>query len=154
MLNADTVFAIIAVGVFLVELLGIIAAVHAVMNARTSQAAIAWGISRVTFPWLALVLYAIFGRNKFKGYVSLRSLRDEAIHHLIDDLLADALEKKLIREEFSESEIAFTRLADMPITRYNKSQLLVDGDETFRSIFDGIDLAGEAEFDQVFHEIE
>ena len=47
----------------------------------------------------------------------------------------------MIREEFSESEIAFTQLAEMPITHYNKSQLLVDGDETFSSIFDGIDSA-------------
>jgi hypothetical protein len=38
------------------------------MNARTFQGAIAWAISLVTFPWLALVLYAIFGRNKFNGY--------------------------------------------------------------------------------------
>ena len=71
MLNADAVFMIVAIVVPLVELLGIIAAVHAVMNARTSQGAIAWGISLVTFPWLALILYAIFGRNKFKGYVLL-----------------------------------------------------------------------------------
>jgi cardiolipin synthase len=39
------------------------------MNVRTSQSAIAWAISLVTFPWLALVLYAIFGRNKFNGYI-------------------------------------------------------------------------------------
>jgi cardiolipin synthase len=63
----------------LLELLGIIAAVHAIMNARTSQGAIAWGISLVTFPWLALILYAIFGRNKFKGYTSLRNLRDKSM---------------------------------------------------------------------------
>ena len=40
------------------------------MNARTSQGAIAWAISLVTFPWLALALYAIFGRNKFNGYLA------------------------------------------------------------------------------------
>ena len=68
MLNSDTVFFIVAILVPLVELLGILAAVHAVMNARTAQGAIAWGISLLTFPWIALVLYAIFGRNKFKGY--------------------------------------------------------------------------------------
>jgi cardiolipin synthase len=56
---------IFAIVVSMMELLGIIAAIHAIMNARTSQGAIAWGISLVTFPWIALVLYAIFGRNKF-----------------------------------------------------------------------------------------
>jgi cardiolipin synthase len=140
-LNADVGLSILAAAVTLVELVGIIAAIHAVMNARTSQAAIAWGISLVTFPWVALVLYAVFGRNKFKGYVVLRSLRDEAIHHLVGDLLAEADENDLIREQFSESELGFVRLAHIPIARYNKSRLLVDGDETFRAIFDGIDSA-------------
>jgi cardiolipin synthase len=77
MLNSDAIFMIFAIVVPMVELLGIIAAIHAVMNARTSQGSIAWGISLVTFPLIALVLYAIFGRNKFKGYVLLRNSKDK-----------------------------------------------------------------------------
>ena len=69
MINTDMIYGIVAIVVPLVQLLGILTAVHAVMNARTSQGAIAWAISLVTFPWLALVLYAIFGRSKFNGYV-------------------------------------------------------------------------------------
>lgn len=86
MLNSDVIPSIIAVVVPVVEILGIIAAVHAVMNVRTSQGAIAWAISLVTFPWVALILYAIFGRNRFKGYVLLRTSRDDAIHHVIEDI--------------------------------------------------------------------
>ena len=141
MLNGDFIVSIITIVVPLGEILGIIAAVHAIMNVRTSQGAIAWAISLVTFPWLALILYAIFGRNKFKGYVLLRSSKDEAIHHVSEDIIRKATENRLIREGISESETALTRLADLPITRYNKSQLLVDGDETFRAIFEGIDSA-------------
>jgi cardiolipin synthase len=89
-----------------VELLGIIAAVHAIMNARTSQGAIAWGISLVTFHWLALILYAIFGRNKFKGYTSLRNLRDKSIQHIIDYSQGEAVKKKLICEELTTYKIA------------------------------------------------
>jgi len=55
MINTDIIYPIIAVVFPLVELLGIMAAVHAVMNARTSQGAIAWAISLITFPWLALI---------------------------------------------------------------------------------------------------
>ena len=141
MLNGDFMVSIITIVVPLGEILGIIAAVHAIMNVRTSQGAIAWAISLVTFPWLALILYAIFGRNKFKGYVLLRSSKDEAIHHVSEDIIRKATENRLIREGISEYETALTRLADLPITRYNKSQLLVDGDETFRAIFEGIDSA-------------
>jgi len=143
MLNSDAVFMIFAIVVPMVELLGIIAAIHAVMNARTSQGAIAWGISLVTFPWIALVLYAIFGRNKFKGYVLLRNSKDKEIQYFINRFQSEAVEKDLIKEESSISEIALTRLTSFPITRFNKSRLLVDGKETFSAIFDGIDSAKE-----------
>jgi cardiolipin synthase len=137
----DTFFSVFAVVVPIVEIFGIIAAVHAVMNARTSQSAIAWGISLVTFPWVALVLYAIFGRNKFKGYVLLRNSRDDAMHHFFEEVQAEAIQKNLIRQSKSEFETALVGLAELPITRSNKSRLLVDGEETFRAIFDDIDAA-------------
>ena len=141
MLNTEIIYPIIAVVFPLVELLGIMAAVHAVMNARTSQGAIAWAISLITFPWLALVLYAILGSNKFKGYVLLRSSKDQDIHHVVDVIQNEAAARNLIRQELSESEKTMTLLAGMPIARYNKSRLLVDGNETFRSIFEGIQSA-------------
>ena len=143
MLNSDTVFFIVAILVPLVELLGILAAVHAVMNARTSQGAIAWGISLLTFPWIALVLYAIFGRNKFKGYVLLRNSRDKAIQYVIDKCRVEASERGLIQKNPLISEIALSRLADLPVTRFNKSHLLVNGEKTFRAIFEGIESARE-----------
>ncbi len=141
MLNADLVYTILAILVPLVELFGILAAVHAVMNARTSQGAIAWAISLITFPWLALILYAILGRNKFKGYVLLRNSKDQDIHHYIDKVQKEAVSRDLIRQDLSASEKSLTRLAEMPITRYNKCRLLIDGDETFGSIFEGIESA-------------
>jgi cardiolipin synthase A/B len=143
MLNSDAVFMIIAIVVPMVELLGIIAAFHAVMHARTSQSAIAWGISLVTFPWLALILYAIFGRNKFNGYVLLRNSKDKAIQHIIERCQVDAGERGLTQKTPLISEVALSRLADMPITRFNKSRLLVDGEKTFRAIFEGIESAEE-----------
>ncbi len=139
--DMDTFFSIFKVVAPVVELFGIIAAIHAVMNARTSQSAIAWGISLVTFPWVTLVLYAIFGRNKFKGYVLLRHSRDEAIRHFFEKVQREARQKNLIRENTSNLQAAFSKLAGLPITRRNRSQLLVDGDATFRAIFEDIDAA-------------
>lgn len=141
MIDANVLYGMIAVVIPLVELLGILAAGHAVMNARTSQGAIAWAISLVTFPWLALVLYAIFGSNKFNGYVLLRSSNDSDIHHLINRIETEATAKGLIREDLSESKTALTHLAGMPVTRFNKSRLLIDGHETFGSIFEEIENA-------------
>jgi len=141
MVDTDLIYTIIAILIPLGELLGIIAAVHAVMNARTSQGAIAWAISLVTFPWLALALYAIFGRNKFNGYVLLRGSKDSDIRHYLERIRSEAVAKELIRENQPVSQLALTRLAEMPILRYNKTRLLIDGRETFRSIFEGIESA-------------
>ena len=142
-MSIETILAIFA-GVFvIVEGLGVIAALHAVMNATTSQGAIAWGISLVTFPWLALPLYAVFGRKKFHGYILLRHAEDEKIHHIIEKCSTDAKEKKIVKHDLSATGKALTRLADMPITRFNHSELLIDGQATFQSIFDAIDSANE-----------
>ena len=141
MIDTDVIYTIIAIIVPLVELLGIAAAVHAVMNARTSQGAIAWAISLVTFPWVVLVLYAVFGRNKFNGYVVLRGEKNSEIQHYIENLKEAAADKQLIGKDLAESQMALTRLAEKPVLQGNKSQLLIDGRKTFRSIFEGIDSA-------------
>jgi cardiolipin synthase len=141
MVEPNVIYTIIAVVVPLVELLGIAAAVHAVMYARTSQGAIAWAISLITFPWAALALYAIFGRNKFHGYVLLRTAKNSDIHHYIETIQTQAAEQGLFCEDLPVSRLALSRLAEMPTTRYNKSRLLIDGRETFRRIFEGIDSA-------------
>jgi len=134
---------VVAIVITLVEILGIVTAIHAVMNTRTSQGAIAWGISLVTFPWLALPLYAIFGRSKFKGYATIRHIGDEKTRHVFEMCRKEAVEKNLIVKELSGSEGALSKLVDLPMTRFNKSRLLIDGEETFQYIFDGIASAKE-----------
>ena len=57
------------------EVLGILSAARAVMTARTSQGAIAWALALVTWPLISVPLYWIFGRSKFRGYVSARRSR-------------------------------------------------------------------------------
>lgn len=134
----DNFLTILAVVLFLVELAGILTAVHAVMNARTSQGAAAWAIALVTLPLVAIVLYAVFGRNRFQGYVRMRSRRDARIHHQVDALWANAEQAGLIRQPTTEAERALIKLADMPILRGNQSRLLIDGRETFDKLFEDV----------------
>ena len=62
-----------------IQLLGILSAIRAVMDARTPQGAIAWAIALIAFPYLALPLFWIFGKRKFVGYViERRSALSEA----------------------------------------------------------------------------
>ena len=47
---------------------GIIAAIDAVMTTRTAPGAIAWSVSLVSFPFVAVPAYLVFGRNKFDSF--------------------------------------------------------------------------------------
>src|SRR3954449_9103738 len=119
---------------FLLHLLGVVTAIHAVMTARTSQGAIAWALLLILFPYLTLPAYGIFGRGKFQGYVKARRAGDSQIDHI-----ARALEKKmrLFRmrdEELDPKYVALEVLAEMPFTSHNEGKLLVDGDAAFAAI--------------------
>ena len=50
---------------------GFILAGHAVMTTRTAQGAIAWSVSLVSFPFVAVPAYLVFGRSKFEGFAQL-----------------------------------------------------------------------------------
>jgi cardiolipin synthase len=134
----DTLIIITAIAVPIIEVLGILAAMHAVMNTRTSQGAVAWAVALVTLPFVTLFLYAIFGRNKFHGYVRMRSRQDAAIHHFCDDFRNEARAKELIRPAKTEADRALVQLADLPPVGYNQSELLIDGEATFGRLFEAI----------------
>jgi cardiolipin synthase len=120
---------------------GIYAAIHAVFNARSSQGASAWAIALVATPLIALPLYLVLGRNRFRGYVSARRL-SEAGH-------ADVIRQVNTFCDNFHSNIpdsrgtlrALERLAHLPFTRGNRIRLLVDGEAAFAAIFDAIDSA-------------
>ena len=64
--------------------LGVIAAIDAIMNARTPQGAIAWSVSLVSMPLVALPAYLVLGRSKFEG----SAVAYEQRKHEIDALVA------------------------------------------------------------------
>src|SRR3546814_15686888 len=65
-----------------IHLSGLVSALHAAVRTRTAQGAVAWSISLLTFPYVALPLSWVFGRGKFHGYVPARrsdDLQDQQI---------------------------------------------------------------------------
>ncbi|MGZ5175609.1 MAG: hypothetical protein ACXWCW_15875 [Burkholderiales bacterium] len=50
----------------LTQLLGIVTACCAVMEARTAQGATAWAVALISFPYIELPLFWIFGQSKFR----------------------------------------------------------------------------------------
>ncbi len=127
--------------IFLIHVLGFVSAVLALLSSRTSQGAIAWILSLITLPYLAVPAYWIFGQPRFYGYVSARGERDTVLRRV------------LVRyREQLEPYVAGTRdpdvraveqLAMMPMTSGNRAELLIDGEATFDSLFDGIERAEE-----------
>jgi cardiolipin synthase len=120
------------------HLAGVACAVVAVMQTRTPQGSIAWAVSLITFPYLAVPFYLVFGRTKFHGYLTARERLAERVMATTARLGA-ALEPHIVRpDEHIPSHAALTRIAQQPFTRGNAVTLLVDGEATFASIFEGI----------------
>ena len=125
-------------GVISLHILGIIHVIHAVMHVRTSQGTIAWVVSLLTFPYVAIPLYWLLGRTRFSGYVRARREDDNRMNRLAHQMH----ERLAIQEVETPRDDAFARaaryLSGLPFTRGNSLELLIDGDETFRSIFEAI----------------
>ena len=134
----------------LLELSGIAAAIDAVMTSRTTQGAIAWAVSLVSFPLISLPLYLIFGRSKFSGYISARRAGDLEINHIAEKLKNDLQQFSLAFDGFRPEIKALEVLARLPFTRHNSAELLIDGDATFGAIFEAIDGAREYVLIQFF----
>ena len=135
----------IALFVTLMHILGVWTAAHAIMSTRTSQGAIAWSISAIAFPYIAVPAYWVFGQSKFDGYELLR--RSEQLAH--DDAATRAVEmlkqnEMLFAPKTPAQQSHLTLLENisrLPVTTGNEVKLLIDGDQTFAAILDGIDQA-------------
>jgi cardiolipin synthase len=127
--------------VLILEVLGILSAMHAVMNVRTPQGSIAWAVSLVIVPVVSVPAYWVFGRDRFRGYVLARRADDERL----DELWRRArqgVEQLVANTDWQDAAIRGTEnLARLPFTGGDAAELLVDGEATFDSIFAGIDSA-------------
>ena len=120
---------------------GIVLAVDAVMTARTSQGSIAWLVSLLTFPYLAVPLYWVFGRSKYVGYIDARRTENKDMQPIIDRIVPELPDFVVRLDEDIMNFRVMEELAAMPFTRYNHAQLLVDGEQVFNAIFVGIESA-------------
>ena len=124
-----------------VHVLGLVAAGHAALTARTSQGAIAWAVSLIFMPYLALVPYLIFGRSKFGGYVKARRTRNREFNKHVHAFRQSAkafTETEAILSRRPDGIVALSTLAQLPFTRGNNVRLLINGEPTFESIFAAI----------------
>ena len=132
------------------HVLGLVSSIHAVMGTRTSQGAIAWVVSLITFPYVAVPAYWILGRSKFQGYVTSRQEGDLEIQHIVRQAGKTEVPFIVSEDELTPVALAAVRLAELPVVRGNGVELLIDGETTFSSIFEGIDAARDYVLVQFF----
>jgi cardiolipin synthase len=125
------------------SLLGFLSAIQAVLTARTSQGAIAWAVTLLTWPIISVPAYWFLGRNKFRGYIDARRDRVNTVFEVIDDARPHMAPYQVdLGSQYGEA-LVLERLARMPFTRGNDSALLIDGLDTFEAIFAAIETAKE-----------
>lgn len=119
-------------------LAGVIAAIDAVMTVRTSQGAVAWAVSLVAAPFVAVPAYLVLGRSKFGGALEAFEERRQEIVALLEQIKVN-LDPWTVTGEFApQAYRTVSELSGMKMTRGNSVELLVNGEATFDSIFAGI----------------
>lgn len=134
--DPETAPILVGTGIVLLHILGIIHVIHALMTVRTAQGTIAWMVSLIAAPWVAIPLYWIAGRSRFSGYVRARRSDDAELRKLADDM------HRRLRHYEIKPDDAFGKAAEilggLPFTRGNELTLLIDGEETFEALFASI----------------
>lgn len=126
------------VGLITFYVFGVLHVLHALMHVRTSQGTIAWVISLLTVPFLAIPMYWLLGRTRFSSHVGGRRENDCQLQRLAVAMRARLHHYEVEIPEDDGFERAAQFLGGLPFTRGNELELLIDGDQTFARIFEAI----------------
>lgn len=123
----------------LVYALGFLNAAHAVMNVRSSQSAIAWSLSLITFPGIALPLYWILGRVEFHGYTQAYHQAYAQNHDLAHNTYLEILSyKAVLPTQLASLQRVAGTLTEFPFTHSNSVQLLINAEQTYSAMQEAI----------------
>lgn len=125
-------------GVALLYVFGLMHVVHALMHVRTSQGTVAWVVSLISVPFIAIPLYWLLGRTRFAREIGGRREQDERLARLAKDMERRLHDLEVEIPRANAFERAAELLGGLPFTRGNKLRLLIDGDEAFERIFRAI----------------
>lgn len=134
-----------------VEGVGILLALRAILIARTPQSAIGWALTLVILPVIGIPLFLVFGESRFSGYTRAGTGEsgglDEALKATARHL--DGYRAEVCGLCGDGAKVA-ENLSGLPPTNGNRVRLLIDGKNTFDAIFQQIDSARESVWVQFF----
>lgn len=129
---------IVAWVVLMFYLFGIVAAIEAIMTARTAPGAVAWSVSLVSFPFVAVPAYLVFGRSKFEGLTEAVEQNQAEIDTLIGEFRSNLQRWQVSEQQVLPEFRAVSQLSGMQLLQGNSAELLINGGTTFESILSGI----------------
>lgn len=118
--------------------LGVATALHAAMTARTPTGAVAWVVSLLSIPFIAVPLYAVFGRNRFQGRAEAFEQRAKEIETIIENCAEQLKPWQVAANECPAWYQATQDISPHPLVSNNAVTLLINGNATFSSILEGI----------------
>lgn len=143
-----------AIGTFLFlcwEILAVLTIINVVMKARSAAGAWGWAMAMLAFPFLAVPLYWILGRQQFKGYMEQLEIAQESNEEVFEDLIT-TLEPHFA--ELGDEERRYggvlERLSERRWTEGNEVCLLIDGKQTFDAIFKEVEKSEDYILSQFF----
>jgi cardiolipin synthase len=114
---------VLTASILLLHLLGIFAAMHAVMHTRTPQGAIGWALGLLLLPYVTLLPYLYLGSIRFRGYLTRHQARLPSSSQANVDENASAAGCARFA--------AVSALQGRPFRGRHRLRLLIDGEAAF-----------------------
>lgn len=117
---------------------GVLSAIHAALTARTAQGAVAWTVSLVSMPFVAVPAYLVLGRNKFDGEAEAFDGRQDEIDAHLKKFKENLDPWRVDPGDGPSWHKAIRSLSELELTHSNSADLLINGNATFDSILAGV----------------
>ncbi len=110
-------------------------AISEIFRSRTSQGSIAWIITLLILPFPMTFIYAVFGLKSFDDYAAVQTHSGRVLRKV------RAARTKILDQPASDEFPVLANVSQLPFFSGNEVELLIDGEATFGSIFEGISRA-------------
>lgn len=108
-------------------------AFNEIIRSRTSQGSIAWLLSLALLPFPTTLFYLVFGLKLFDDYADGQTHTGRVLRRVRN--------AKILDENTSDEWPVLANVSQIPFLTGNDAELLIDGEATFKSIFEGISRA-------------